>query len=258
MLSPAKIKLINSLRYKKYRDRYGLFVIEGDKLVSEFLESGKPVNLLLAKAKWIEKTGNKLLSVAEEIIEVNERELGKLSQLKTPQNTLALVYTEKYSPETSSVSESLSIALDNIKDPGNLGTIIRIAAWFGIENILCSYGTVDVYNPKTVQSSMGALLYVKVSYTELSVLLPELIQMGTQVYAATLDGEPLQNLKKTENGILLFGNESRGISNELLPYVTNKIIIPPFRKVMPGIDSLNVAMSAAIICNEFRRDWKVK
>lgn len=258
MLRPAKIKLINSLKYKKYRDRYGLFVIEGDKLVSEFLQSEKPVKLLLAKDKWIEKTGKKLLSVAEEIIEVNERELVKLSQLKTPQNTLALAYTEKYSPETSSVSESLSIALDNIKDPGNLGTIIRIAAWFGIENILCSHGTVDVYNPKTVQSSMGALLYVKVSYTELAVLLPELIQMGTQVYAATLDGEPLQNIRKTENGILLFGNESRGISSELLPYVTNKIIIPPFRKVMPGIDSLNVAMSAAIICNEFRRGRKVK
>ncbi len=256
MLSSSKIKLINSLKHKKYRDRYGLFVIEGDKLVSEFLESGKPVKLLLAKDKWIEKTGNKLLSTAEEIIKVDERELLKISQLKTPQNALALVYTEKYSPDLTSISESLSIALDNIQDPGNLGTIIRIAAWFGIDNILCSNGTADVYNPKTVQSSMGALLYVKVSYTDLAVIIPELIQMGTNVYAATLDGEPVQNIKKTENGILLFGNESRGISNELLPHVTDKIIIPPYRKVLPGIDSLNVAMSAAIICYEFCRSRK--
>jgi len=253
MLSPSNIKLINSLRYKKYRDRYGLFVIEGDKLVGEFLESGKPVKLVLAQDKWIEKTGNKLLSAAEEIITVTERELVKLSRMKTPQNTLALVYTEKYIPDTASVSESLSIALDNIQDPGNLGTIIRIAAWFGIENILCSYGTVDVYNPKTVQSSMGALLHVKVSYTDLAILLTEVVKTGTSIYAATLDGEPVQDIKKKENGILLFGNESKGISNELLRYVTNKISIPPYRKLLPGIDSLNVAMSAAIICNEFRR-----
>ena len=254
MLSSAKIKLINSLRYKKYRDRYGLFVIEGDKLVSEFLESGEPVKLLLALDKWIEKTDNKLLSSAEEIIKVSERELVKVSQHKTPQNTLALVSVRKYSPDKLSLSRTLSIALDNIQDPGNLGTIIRIAAWFGIENILCSHGTVDVYNPKTVQSSMGALLYVKVSYTDLALLIPELIKGGMAVYAATLDGEPLRDIKIRDKGLLLFGNESKGISDELTPYVNHKIIIPPFRKALPGIDSLNVAISAAIICNEFRRD----
>ncbi len=258
MLSSANIKLINSLRYKKYRVRTRLYVIEGDKLVNEFLESGKQVKLLLAVNEWIENTDNKLLSSVKEIIAVNERELAKVSQLKTPQNTLALVDMENYSPDKIFIANSLSIALDNIQDPGNLGTIIRIAAWFGIENILCSQGTVDVYNPKTIQSSMGALLHVKVSYTDLAVLIPELTKMGTPVYAATLDGEPVQDITKTVNGLLLFGNESRGISGELMPYITHKLIIPPFRKALPGIDSLNVAMSAAIICNEFRRDSKIK
>ncbi|MBN1388705.1 MAG: RNA methyltransferase [Bacteroidales bacterium] len=258
MLSSAKIKLINSLRFKKYRDRYGLFVIEGDKLVGEFLESGKPVKILLALDKWIEKTDKTLVSSAEEIIKVNERELVKVSQHKTPQNALALVHIEKYSPDKLSVSRTLSIALDNIQDPGNLGTIIRIAAWFGIDNILCSHGTVDLYNPKTVQSSMGALLHVKVCYTDLAVLIPQLREMGTSIYAATLDGEPVQNIEKTDTGLLLFGNESRGISGELIPYVTNRIIIPSFRKALPGIDSLNVAMSAAIVCYEFRRNRRIK
>ncbi|MEA1886526.1 MAG: RNA methyltransferase [Bacteroidota bacterium] len=254
MLSSANIKLINSLCQKKYRDRNKLFVIEGDKLVREFLESGKPVKLLLAMDEWIKKTDKELLSSVNEIITVNERELAKVSQLKTPQNTLALVDIEKHTPEKKSITGSLSIALDNIQDPGNLGTIIRIAAWFGIDNILCSKGTVDVYNPKTIQASMGALLHVKVSYTDLAVLIPDLVKAGTPVYAASLDGEPVQDIEKKNYGLLLFGNESKGISGELMRHVSHKIIIPPFKEVLPGIESLNVAISAAIICNEFRRD----
>ncbi len=254
MLSSSNIKLINSLRFKKFRDRNKLFVIEGDKLVSEYLASGKPVRMLLALPSWIEKKDRSLLSSAREIITVSEHELIKLSQLTTPQGTMALVDMERLIPDISSLEDKLTIVLDNIQDPGNLGTIIRIAAWFGIENIICSMGTVDVYNPKTIQSSMGALLHVNIAFTDLPDTFFQAAELNIPVYAATLDGEPVKNIDKTHNGFLLFGNESRGVSDEIMPYVTRKISIPPFKKAQAGIDSLNVAMSAAIICSEFRRN----
>ncbi|MDT8402017.1 MAG: RNA methyltransferase [Bacteroidales bacterium] len=253
MLSSSNIKLINSLRQKKYRERENLFVIEGDKLVSEYLASGRQVKLLLAVSEWIAKKDKTLLSRAKEIITVSEKEIAKVSQLTTPQGILAVANMERYQPDLASLTEKLSIALDDVQDPGNLGTIIRLAAWFGIEHILCSRGTVDLYNPKTVQSSMGAFLHVKVSYTDLAVTFSQLSESKLPVYAATLDGEQVHKINKTQHGLLLFGNEARGITAELLPYVTQKISIPPYRKALPGIDSLNVAMSAAIICNEFRR-----
>jgi len=254
MLSSENIKFIRSLLLRKYREKNKLFIIEGDKLVSEFLASTNPVKLLLARPAWLENAGDDLLAAAEEIISVNDRELRKVSSLKTPQNTLALVAIEKKEPAVSSLAGSLNIALDNIRDPGNLGTIIRIAAWFGIKNIICSHGTVDVYNPKTVQSSMGALIHVDITYTDLPELIAEIGKRGTPVYATTLDGEPVQNIKKSDRGLLLFGNESRGLSDEIMSQVTHRLIIPPYNVVRPGIDSLNVAMSAAIICNEFRRE----
>lgn len=256
MLSSANIKLINSLRLKKYRERNKLFVIEGDKFIKEVLESGRHVKLLLARNEWLNKTYKELLSPVDEIITVNERELAKVSQLKTPQNTLALISIEKHTVDKEFISRSLSIALENIQDPGNLGTIIRIAAWFGIENILCSKGTVDLYNPKTIQASMGALLHVNVTYTNLVDIIPDLVKAGTPVYAASLEGEPVQDIEKKTYGVLLFGNESKGISGDLMHYASHKIVIPPYKKVLPGIESLNVAVSAAIICNEFRRDGR--
>jgi TrmH family RNA methyltransferase len=254
MLSSANIKLINSLALKKYRDRHKLFIIEGDKLVNEFLASNRTINLLLARSGWIDKTDGRLLSAAGEIITVSENELRKASRLKTPHNTLALVGIEDSVPEVSSLSGKLSIALDNIRDPGNMGTIIRIAAWFGIENIICSSGTVDVYNPKTIQASMGALIHVNVSYSELPGFIHSLSESGTPVYATALDGEPVYNISLPAGGLLLFGNESRGLSEEVMSCATKKITIPPHNKPLPGIDSLNVAMTAAIICSEFRRN----
>lgn len=254
MLSSANIKLINSLAQKKYRDRHKLYIIEGDKLVSEFLAGNRTVKLLLARSEWLEKTDDSLLSAAENIIAVSENELRKVSGLKTPHNTLALIGIEDTVPGISALSGKLSIALDNIRDPGNLGTIIRIAAWFGIENIICSRGTVDVYNPKTIQATMGALIHVNVSYSDLPAFIRSLSEYGTAVYATTLDGEPVYNIKKPADGLLLFGNESRGLSETLMPWVTKKITIPPCIKPVPGIDSLNVAMTAAIVCNEFRRN----
>lgn len=253
MLSSSNIKLINSLGFKKYREKHGLFIIEGDRLVRELLESGMTVIKLFALPEWLKETDAGLLSMAKEIITVDEGELRKISHLSTARAALALVRTEHHSPDIQSLSGKLSIALDNIQDPGNLGTIMRIAAWFGIENIICSTGSTDVYNPKTVQASMGALLHVKVSYGDLVTVLSGLSEKGIPVYAATLDGETVYDTAKSRDGLLLFGNEARGISGKLMPFVSRKISIPPAGKTGAGIDSLNVAMSAAIICNEFRR-----
>jgi len=253
MLSSSNIKLINSLGFKKYREKHGLFIIEGDRLIRELLESGMTVIKLFALPDWLAETDADLLSHAKEIIEVDEKDLHKVSHLSTARCALALVRTEHHVTDINYLSRKLSIALDNIQDPGNLGTIMRIAAWFGIENIVCSKGSTDVYNPKTVQASMGALLHVKVSYTDLVTVLSGLSEKGIPVYGATLEGEAVYDTDKSQEGMLLFGNESRGISDELLPFVSHKISIPPSVKAGPGIDSLNVAMSAAIICNEFRR-----
>lgn len=223
-------------------------------MVSEFLASSRRVKLLIARSRWLEKTDDRLLAAAEKIIAVSEKELRKVSRLKTAADTLALVSIENSKPDLSTLSDKLSIGLDNIRDPGNMGTIIRIAAWFGIEHIICSKGTVDIYNPKTVQATMGALIHVNVSYSELPAVLESMSESRTPVYAATLDGEPVYNLEKPSGGLLLFGNESKGLSEDIIPWVTKKITIPPLIRPLPGIDSLNVAMTAAIICSEFRRN----
>jgi len=203
---------------------------------------------------WKDKTDEKLLHEADELIIVDERELKKISQLKTSPGALAVVEIENQPRDIKSIAGNLTIGLEDIQDPGNLGTIIRIAAWFGIDTIVCSENTVDVYNPKVLQASMGAILHVKVIYTDLAALLPEMIEDKIPVFATTLDGVPVQSIKKTDTGMLLFGNESRGLSKELIAYATHRIMIPSHRKISPGIESLNVAASAAVICNEFRKE----
>ncbi len=253
MLSASNIKLIRSLQYKKYRDKFRLYVIEGDKLVTEFLTGGKQLRKLLALPSWIEKADKALLERAGEIIEVSQAELSKVSALKTAHETLALVEIENIKPEISLFSNKLTIALDDIRDPGNLGTIIRIAAWFGIDNIICSNDTVDLYNPKVIQASMGAMLHVSVFYENLLAFIPQLAGSGLTIYSAVMDGRPVYGLGKKQPAVLIFGNESRGISKELLQLSDYRISIPPYEKSRPGIESLNAAMSAAIICNEFRR-----
>ncbi len=254
MLSSSNIKLINSLEHKKYREKYNLFVIEGNKIVSEFLGGGMPVEKVFATSSWLnDNTGTKL-SAAGEIINVSENELKRISKLKTPPGVLALVRIKVRQPDIQKISTGLSIGLESIRDPGNLGTIIRIAAWFNIAYIICSNDSVDVYNPKTVRSSMGALAHTKVIYTDLALFTKKLCKLGTPVYATDLNGKSVYKSKLSDRGLLLFGNESKGLSGLLEPFVSHKLLIPPSGKTLPGIDSLNVAMSAAIICSEFRRE----
>lgn len=251
MLSKNKARFLISLQRKKTRDEEKLFVIEGDKIVKEFLSAGMPVKLLVAKPEFINALPSKLQKNASEIEEASYEDLKKVSTLKTPHNALAVVGIREKNPDIQEVTGELCCALDFIQDPGNLGTIIRAAAWFGIRNIICSPDCVDVYNPKVIQSSMGALLHVDVFYADLADFLSTVRQSDKPVFGTVLEGKPIYDHPLGSKGVILLGNESKGISPVLDPFISERIKIPGTSK--PGIDSLNVGMAASVVFSEFAR-----
>ncbi|TBW30368.1 RNA methyltransferase [Gramella sp. KN1008] len=240
MVSKNQIKLIKSLSQKKFRNKHELFVVEGVKSIREFLKSSFSLVSLFTTGASFE--------VPKELFQnINERELGKISFLTTPQQALAVFQI----PEEEMVEiEGLTIILDGIRDPGNLGTIIRLCDWFGIKNLVCSRDTVDCYNPKVVQASMGSLTRVKVSYTDLKELLMKNDKIP--VYGAMLDGENLYESTFPETAFIVMGNEANGVSKEIEGLLTNRINIPQFGK-RQETESLNVATATAVILSEFRR-----
>ena len=253
MISKNKIKFIISLQSKKIREQERLFVIEGDKLVKEFLVAKVAIKMLLAKPEFLNSLPLELTTIVNDIENVNDIELKQISTLKTPHNALAVVQMPEHEMNISEILNQFCVALNFVQDPGNLGTIIRAAGWFGIKNIVCSMDCVDVYNPKVVQSSMGALLHVNVFYGDLKNLLATAIKNSVPVFGTMLEGNSIYNQKLDNKGIILLGNESKGISKELLPFITEKIKIPKFSTAMEGIDSLNVGIAAAVVFSEFRR-----
>jgi len=253
MLSKAKITFIISLQKKKTREEERLYVIEGDKLVREFLEAGVKVRMLIAKPEFLNSLHQVLKQGIPEIIPASFEDLKRISTLKTPHNALAVIEMPESKPDPSSLKNGLTVALDTVQDPGNLGTIIRAAAWFGIKNIYCSPDCVDVYNPKVIQASMGAILHVSVFYTDLRSFLETALNNKIKIFGALMDGESIYSYKLENKGIILLGNESKGISEELMPYVTDRIMIPKISDAQSGIDSLNVSMAASVIFSEFTR-----
>ena len=247
MLSKNKIKYIRSLDLKKNRKEEQVFVAEGHKLVGDLL-GHFPCRLLVAVSSWLEKNPQ---AKADEIIEVTPDELTRASLQKNPQEVLAIFEQPSYPIQPEVISHSLCLALDDIQDPGNLGTIIRMADWFGIEHIFCSQGTVDVYNPKTIQATMGALPRVKLHYCHL----PELISSlkGVPVYGTFLDGENMYAKNLTNYGLIVMGNEGNGVSNEVAELVNERLYIPNYPPQRQTSESLNVAVATAIVCSEFRR-----
>ncbi len=250
MLSKNKIKYIKSLELKKNRKQDKVFVVEGHKSVDELLDSFS-CKIIVATSEWLQKHKN---LKAQEIIEVSDEELAKVSFLKTPQNVLAVFDQPNYDLDFSTPQKELCLALDDVQDPGNLGTIIRVADWFGIENIYCSQGTADLYNPKTVQATMGAISRVKVHYCDLPSFISSLNDV--KVYGTFLDGENLYDSPISENGLIVMGNEGNGISKEIEKLVNSKLLIPNFPSGRATSESLNVAMATGIICAEFRRRIK--
>ncbi len=251
MLSKNKIRFISSLKTKKARDEENLYVIEGDKLVREFLNAGIRFKILAAKAEFLDSLPPDKLKLADDAESVSFEELRQMSSLKTPHNALAVLPMNKPSLNYDEIFRKRIVALDCIQDPGNLGTIIRAAAWFGINTIVCSPDSVDMFNPKVIQSTMGAILHVDVHYAELIYFLKIAKEKEVPVYGTFLEGKPLKNITRRENGVILFGNESKGISADLKQYITEKIFIPAGGRSKPGIDSLNVGMAAAVTLYEF-------
>ena len=247
MLSKNKIKYIRSLELKKNRKEEHAFVAEGHKLVGDLL-GHFPCKLLVATHAWLERNpGMK----ADEIIEVTQEELTRASLQKAPQEVLAVFEQPTYEMDASVVSQNLCLALDDVQDPGNLGTIIRLADWFGIEHIFCSQGTVDVYNPKTIQANMGALARVKLHYCHLPSFIASL--KDTPVYGTFLDGENMYGKNLSEHGLIVMGNEGNGISDEVGKLVNERLYIPNYPPQRETSESLNVAIATSVICAEFRR-----
>jgi RNA methyltransferase, TrmH family len=253
MLSKTRIKFIKSLQNKKVRDEERLFVIEGDKIVKEFLIANLPIKMLLAGPEFLNSLKPDLIRSVNMVEDVSYSELKQISTLKTPHNAMAVVHMPEREMNISEIINQYCVALDFVQDPGNLGTIIRAAGWYGIKNIICSVNCVDVYNPKVIQSSMGALLHVNVFYWDLKNLLASAIKNSVPVFGTMLEGDSIYNHKLDSKGIILLGNESKGISKELIPFITEKIRIPKFSDDTEGIDSLNVGMAASIVFSEFMR-----
>ncbi len=249
MISKNKIKYIRSLELKKNRNKEGKFVAEGFKVVDDLLAL-QPADLIVATQEWLH---GKHLAAQTEVIEVTEEELKKVSFLQHPQQVLA-VFRQATSGDYSINTSELSLALDGVQDPGNLGTIIRIADWFGITHIYCSQDTADVYNPKVVQATMGSIARVKVEYGNLLALV-ESLPADVPVYGTLLDGDNIYQQQLENRGLIVMGNEGKGISPALAKKVNRRLLIPNFPEGRATADSLNVAIATAITCSEFRRNF---
>ena len=223
-----------------------MFIAEGSINVIDFIKSGINVIGLFATDKWMQT--NKQNIANKNLTLVSTKELKKISALSSPSEVLAIL-SLPITNEVNNISiENLTLALDSISDPGNLGTIIRTADWFGIKQIFCSSNTVDAYNPKVVQATMGSLARVEVIHTDLKKLFTNKPK-NLPIFGAVLNGEPITKFKPQENGIILIGSEAHGISNELLPYITQKITIPSVNQNLSNnLESLNASVANAIIC----------
>jgi RNA methyltransferase, TrmH family len=253
MLSKNKIKLIQSLSDKKSRQAENLFVLEGTKIVKELLQSSiEPVEIY-ATQDWVNESDKNILSFSGKIEVVSEDEIKKISFQKTPQEVIALAHLPKRDFNAENLKNKLSLILDTIQDPGNLGTIIRIADWFGIEDIICSPETADAFNPKVVQSTMGAILRVKIHYLNLNEVLDNFKRLKIPVYGTVLDGENIYKAELSKNGAIIMGNESNGVNTQLMPFINKKLLIPNFPEGIRNSESLNVGIATAITCAEFRR-----
>lgn len=246
-LSKNRIKYIRSLESKKNRKEEKVFLAEGPKLVGDLLGHFR-CRFLVATAGWL--SAHPHLQV-EDVSEATEEELSRASLLKTPQQVLAVFEQREEAPDFSVVGGSLCIALDNVQDPGNLGTIIRLADWFGIEHIFCSPNTVDVYNPKTIQATMGGIARVKLHYTSLPALIRSLKDIP--VYGTFLDGKNMYEQSLSTYGLIVMGNEGNGIGKEVEELINRKLYIPNYPAERETSESLNVAIATAVVCAEFRR-----
>lgn len=246
-LSKNKISYIRSLKEKRFRNQHKTFVAEGSKLILDLIQNTKCQLLVLSEEMRV----NTLKFEIEETIITTRSEIKKASHLATPPDAIAVFYQNINDYTKTDYSHKLNLMLDEIQDPGNLGTIIRIADWFGIENIFCSYHTVDVYNTKTVQATMGALSRVNVHYVDIIEIINK--NNNLPIYGTFLNGKNIYQESLSNEGFIVMGNEGKGINPEIEQLITNRLYIPNFSTNSSTSESLNVAVAAAIVCSEFKR-----
>jgi TrmH family RNA methyltransferase len=230
-----------------------LFIAEGDKLVIDLLNSGIIADYLIYTNDWKNKHLIARFKNINNRIESENSQLKKISNLSTPSQVLAVFKMPQISLDKNIIQNSLSIVLDDIQDPGNLGTIIRIADWFGIKHIFCSPNTVDLYNPKVIQATMGAIARIKLFYVPLESLILEYQNHDFPIYGTFLDGEVIYNTSLKNKGFVIMGNEGKGISDSIKNLVSHKLFIPSYPSNQETSESLNVSVATSIICSEFRR-----
>lgn len=246
-LSKNKLRLLLSFTKKKARDEQNLFLAEGNKLVRDLLPYFH-CKTIVGTVDFFKKEEIRLES---DCYIATKEELERLSLTRSPQAVWALFERKEHNLDLSELKEKLSLALDGVQDPGNLGTIIRIADWFGIENIICSSNCVDLYNPKVVQATMGAIARVKIHYTDLVKLMDSVGDLP--IYGTFLEGDIIYETPLSSNGIIVMGNEGNGISEEVKQRITQKLFIPNYPSNRKTSESLNVAVATSIVCSEFRR-----
>lgn len=251
MLSKQVTKIIQNLEKKKFREKYNLFKIEGEKLVEEVFRSDLKVHTLIASPDWLDSHS---FSQAEvRLVEAEEKEMRQISNFQSLPEVIALAEIPDYMPDEKVIRSSLSLVLNGIQDPGNLGTILRVADWFGIRYIFCDRDSASVYNPKCVQATMGAIFRVKVFYTDLVPLLQKYKSETFHCYGTFLDGTNIYKTPLEPNGFIIMGNEGKGISQEIGLLTDYKLTIPSFARSAESTESLNVGVATGIVLSEFKR-----
>ncbi|MBP6979239.1 MAG: RNA methyltransferase [Lentimicrobiaceae bacterium] len=255
MLPKPTIQFLRSLKIRKFREESRSFTVEGTKSVTDILNSHLNIRTIYASQSWLKKYAHQLSDITDRCVPVSEKEMNAISSLTTPQEVLGVVEIPETLMESSEMAGELVLMLDEIRDPGNLGTIIRTADWFGIRFIVCSSGCVDAYNPKVVQATMGSIARVQMHYTDLGDFLRN-HNPSLTVYGCLLDGSDIRTTRLEQQGIILLGNESTGISPHLLPFIQVKLTIPSFPHSFGNssgaANSLNAAQACSIVCFAFR------
>ena len=251
MLSKQITKIIQNLEKKKFREKYNLFKIEGEKLVAELLRSPLAVHAIIAYPEWIQANGH--LLGKNQVLETDEKGMKAISNFQSLPHVMALAEIPNHPYHPDEVAGTLSLVLNGIQDPGNLGTILRIADWFGVSHLLCDRDCASIYNPKCVQASMGAIFRVHAYYLDLPEIIRQLKAKGMPVFGTFLDGENIYTSPLPSQGLIIMGNEGKGIAEDIGQLADFRLTIPNFTPTGASSESLNVGVATGIILSEFKR-----
>lgn len=251
MLSKQITKIIQNLEKKKFREKYNLFKIEGEKLVAELLRSPLAVHAIIAYPEWIQANGH--LLGKNQVLETDEKGMKAISNFQSLPHVMALAEIPNHPYHPDEVAGTLSLVLNGIQDPGNLGTILRIADWFGVSHLLCDRDCASIYNPKCVQASMGAIFRVHAYYLDLPETIRQLKAKGMPMFGTFLDGENIYTSPLPSQGLIIMGNEGKGIAEDIGQLADFRLTIPNFTPTGASSESLNVGVATGIILSEFKR-----